>query len=71
MNGFDNQGRTALHLAAERGHDKVLAILLAREDLDDVDPRDLLGQRTPLYLVRNLDRCIIKFPVQILFCVFI
>ncbi len=51
MNGFDNQGRTALHLAAERGHDKVLAILLAREDLDDVDPRDLLGQRTPLYLV--------------------
>ncbi len=50
VNGFNKDGQTVLHLAATRGDDKMLSFLLSREDLDEVDPKDLKGRRTPLYL---------------------
>ncbi len=50
INGFNKDGQTVLHIAAESGDVRMLAFLVDRRDLDDLDPKDLKGQRTPLYL---------------------
>ena len=39
-----------LHIAAERGDEAMLRYILQRPGLSDVDPKDLLGGQTPLYL---------------------
>ena len=42
-------GETSLHLAAQRGLQTCLKILLEQPDAD-VDAKDMAGGRTPLYL---------------------
>eukprot|EP00095_Tigriopus_kingsejongensis_P001386 maker-scaffold205_size259573-snap-gene-1.35 protein:Tk01386 transcript:maker-scaffold205_size259573-snap-gene-1.35-mRNA-1 annotation:"ankyrin" len=54
LSAFNRLGQTALHLAAASGRNDILSYLLEHPDLKDVDPRDLTGGQTPLYLaVKN------------------
>ena len=48
IDGLDQCGRTALHLAAEKGLMDLVQVLLDHEA--DVDLEDALGRRTPLYV---------------------
>jgi ankyrin repeat protein len=52
----DRSGQTALHIAAESGDVKSLKFLLSRPELTDVDPKDLCGRQTPLYLAAKKSR---------------
>lgn len=47
---YNRTGQTALHLAAAGGRNDILLYLLEHPDLAHVDPRDLTGGQTPLYL---------------------
>ena len=42
-------GETALHVAAARGHERVVKYLLERKSCESVDPRDLTTGATPLW----------------------
>ena len=48
VNKVDKNGRTLLYLAAEGGHDKVVKVLLEKEDIN-VNKADIYG-RSPLYM---------------------
>ena len=50
INAVNRSGQTPLHLAALRNKADILRFLARCPDLDDIDPRDLLGGQTPLYL---------------------
>ena len=50
INNMMRNGRTALHIAAEKGNNEILEYILSKEALDNVDAEDLMGRQTPLYL---------------------
>jgi ankyrin repeat protein len=50
IGAFTKNGQTVLHIAARKGDVTMLRYLLSHPDLDNVDPRDLAGGQTPLYL---------------------
>lgn len=47
---FDKSGQTVLHIAAAKNSLALLRYILGHQDLKDVDPKDLKGSRTPLYM---------------------
>ncbi|TRY61746.1 hypothetical protein TCAL_09528 [Tigriopus californicus] len=47
---YNRAGQTALHLAASGGRNDILTYLVEHPDVTNVDPRDLTGGQTPLYL---------------------
>ena len=54
VTGMMRNGRTALHIAAERGDTAVLQWLVQQPGLAGVDCQDLMGRQTPAYLaVKN------------------
>merc|ERR1712126_5563 len=50
INNMMRNGRTAPHIAAERGNISMVQLILDCTDLDNVDCEDLMGRQTPAYL---------------------
>ena len=50
IGAFNKTGQTVLHIAAAKNSLAILRYLLGHPDLKDVDPKDLNGSRTPLYM---------------------
>ena len=50
INNMMRNGRTVLHIAAEKGNMTMLELILTSPDLANVDSEDLMGRQTPAYL---------------------
>ena len=50
VNNMMRNGRTALHIAAEKGNIPMLEAILNTPGLDNVDSEDLMGRQTPSFL---------------------